>query len=84
MALASHLGRAVSTTAFRAAAVAVAAYIVCAGVVVGLLLWQTNRILTDQVLETLSSEADLLATEANVGDRAELVRAVEAEIGRMA
>ena len=27
----------------------------------GLLLWQTNRILTDQVLETLRGEADLLA-----------------------
>ena len=52
MALADILGRAVSTTAFRAAAAAVVAYLVCAGVIVGLLLWQTNRILTDQVLET--------------------------------
>ncbi len=78
MALASLLSRAVSTTAFRAAAVAVAAYLVCAGVIVGLLLWQTNRILTDQVLETLSVEADLLSTEAQAGDVGELVRAVEA------
>ncbi len=78
MALANLISRAVSTTAFRAAAVAVAAYLVCAGVVVGLLLWQTNRILTDQVLQTLSAEADLLSAEAKEGDTAELVRAVEA------
>jgi signal transduction histidine kinase len=78
MALADILGRAVSTTAFRAAAVAVVAYLVCAGVIVGLLLWQTNRILTDQVLETLRGEADLLAAEAQSGDRAAIVRAVEA------
>ncbi len=78
MAPASLLGRAVSTTAFRAAAVAVAAYLVCAGVIVGLLLWQTNRILTDQVLETLSAEAELLATEAKEGDTTKLVRAIEA------
>jgi signal transduction histidine kinase len=78
MALASLLRRAVSTTAFRAAAVAVAAYLVCAGVVVGLLLWQTNRILTHQVLETLRVEADLLQGEAQAGDRAALIRAVEA------
>jgi signal transduction histidine kinase len=78
MAPPSFLFRAVSTTAFRAAAVAVAAFLVCAGLIVGLLLWQTNRILTDQVLETLSAEAGLLAAEAKQGDTAEIVRAVEA------
>jgi signal transduction histidine kinase len=78
MARANLLGRAVSTTAFRAAAVAVAAYLVCAGVIVGLLLWQTNRVLTDQVLETLSAEADLLSAEAKEGDVGELARAVQA------
>ncbi len=78
MALGSVLGRAVSTTAFRAAAVAVTAYLICAGLIVGLLLWQTNRILTNQVLDTLSAEAGLLAAEAKEGDTSELVRAVEA------
>lgn len=78
MAPASRLRRVVSTTAFRSAAVAVAAYLICAGVVVGLLLWQTNRVLTDQVLETLGAEADLLRAEAQSGGRAALVRAVEA------
>jgi signal transduction histidine kinase len=78
MAPASFLGRALSTTAFRAAAVAVVAYLVCAGLIVGVLLWQTNRILTDQVLETLQAEAELLTAEAKAGDRAALVRAVTA------
>jgi len=75
---ANRLRRVVSTTAFRAAAVAVAVYLVCAGVVVGLLLWQTNRVLTDQVLGTLGAEADLLRAEAQTGGRSALVRAVEA------
>jgi signal transduction histidine kinase len=78
MAPPSLLGRTVSTTAFRAAAVAVAAYLACAAVVVGLLLWQTNRILTDQVLQTLRGEAALLTAEARAGDQNALVRAVEA------
>jgi signal transduction histidine kinase len=78
MDLVSLIRRAVSTSAFRAAAVAVAAYLVCAGLVVGLLLWQTNRILTDQVLATLAAEAELLRAEASTGDTPALVRAVEA------
>jgi signal transduction histidine kinase len=78
MDLASLIRRAVSTSAFRAAAVAVAAYLVCAGLVVGLLLWQTNRILTDQVLATLAAEAELLRAEASRGDTPALARAVEA------
>ncbi len=78
MAPASLLRRAISTTAFRAAAVAVVAYLCCAGVVIGLLLWQTNRILTNQVLETLQSEADLLRAEARGGDQTGLIRAVDA------
>ncbi len=77
MDLVSVIRRAVSTSAFRAAAVAVAAYLVCAGLVVGLLLWQTNRILTDQVLATLGTEAELLRAEARAGDTAALIRAVE-------
>lgn len=77
MALPDRLSRAVSTTAFRVAAVTVTVYLVCAGVVVGMLLWQTNRILTSQVLATLRTEAQLLKTESQSGDRAALVRAVE-------
>ncbi len=43
-----------------------------------MLLWQTNRVLTNQVLSTLHAEAELLKAEAQSGDRAALVRAVEA------
>lgn len=78
MALPDRLTRAVSTTAFRVAAVTVAVYLACAGLVVGLLLWQTNRVLTSQVLATLNAEAELLKAEAQEGDRAALIRAVEA------
>jgi signal transduction histidine kinase len=78
MALPDRLARAVSTTAFRVAATTVAAYLAFAGLVVGVLLWQTNRVLTRQVLSTLQAEAGLLKAEAQSGDRAALVRAVEA------
>ena len=78
MALPDRLARAVSTTAFRVAATTVAAYLAFAGLVVGVLLWQTNRVLTSQVLSTLHAEAELLKAEAQSGDRAALVRAVEA------
>src|SRR3990170_6262816 len=78
MALADRLARAVSTTAFRMAAVTAAAYLAFAGVAVGLLLWQTNRVLTNEVLTTLHAEAEVLKAEAQAGDKAALVRAVEA------
>jgi signal transduction histidine kinase len=78
MVLPDRLARAVSTTAFRVAATTVAAYLAFAGLVVGVLLWQTNRVLTSQVLSTLHAEAELLKVEAQSGDRAALVRTVEA------
>ncbi|MEI9900796.1 MAG: HAMP domain-containing sensor histidine kinase [Hyphomicrobium sp.] len=77
MALAERFARAVSTTAFRVAAITMAVYLACAGLVVGLLLWQTNRVLTNQVLETLHAEAELLKAEAHAGDKAAIVRAVD-------
>ncbi len=78
MALPDRLARAVSTTAFRMAAVTAAAYLAFAGIAVGLLLWQTNRVLTNEVLTTLHAEAEVLKAEAQSGDKAALVRAVEA------
>ena len=78
MAQANLLSRAVSTTAFRLAAVTVAAYLICAAFIVGLLFWQTNRILTNQVLTTLRSEAKLLKADAQTGGLPALTRAVEA------
>lgn len=60
------------------AAVTAAAYLAFAGIAVGLLLWQTNRVLTNEVLATLHAEAEVLKAEAQAGDKAALVRAVEA------
>lgn len=78
MALPDRISRALSTTAFRVAAITVAVYLVFSGAVVGLLLWQSNRVLTNQVLVTLGAEADLLKAEAQSGDRDAIVRAVDA------
>ncbi|MFA5899297.1 MAG: HAMP domain-containing sensor histidine kinase [Hyphomicrobium sp.] len=77
MALPERITRAVSTTSFRVAAITVAAYLAFAGLVVGVLLWQTNRVLTSQVLTTLDGEAQQLRAEAQSGGTAALVRAVE-------
>lgn len=47
---------------------AVVAFLVVAALVVAGLVWQTNRVLSEQVLQTLSSEAQVLsATEATGG-----------------
>jgi len=77
MALPERLLRAISTTSFRVAAITVATYLAFAGLIVGLLLWQTNRVLTSQVLTTLDGEAQQLKTEAQAGGISALVRAVE-------
>lgn len=72
------LRRAVSTTAFRLAAGILVVYLICAALIVGLLFWQTNRILTDQVLTSLQTEAEVLSAEARGGNLAALVRAINA------
>ncbi|WP_072376956.1 HAMP domain-containing sensor histidine kinase [Hyphomicrobium sp. NDB2Meth4] len=77
MALPERIHRALSTTSFRVAAITVAAYLAFAGLVVGVLLWQTNRVLTSQVLATLNGEAQLLKAEAQAGGGPAIVRAVE-------
>jgi len=77
MALPERIHRALSTTSFRVAAITVAAYLAFAGLVVGVLLWQTNRVLTSQVLATLGGEAQLLKAEAQAGGGPAIVRAVE-------
>jgi signal transduction histidine kinase len=77
MALPERLLRALSTTSFRVAAITVAAYLAFAGLVVGVLLWQTNRVLTSQVLATLDGEAQQLKAEVQTGGAPALVRAVE-------
>lgn len=53
-------------------AAAVAVYLVAAAVIVGILFTDTNRILTEQTLKVLGSEADFLVREANNGGRAQI------------
>lgn len=77
MALPERLQRTISTTSFRVAAITVAAYLAFAGLVVGFLLWQTNRVMTSQVLATLDGEAQQLRAEEQAGGTQALVRAVE-------
>src|SRR5690606_4622780 len=77
MALPERLTRAVSTTAFRVAAVTVSVYLIFAGLIVGALLWQANRVLSGEVLATLQSEAELLRSEAQSGGREALREAIE-------
>ncbi|SDP46396.1 Signal transduction histidine kinase [Filomicrobium insigne] len=56
------------TTVFGVTAAAVVAFLVVAALVVAGLVWQTNKVLSEQVLRTLSSEAQVLsATEATGG-----------------
>ena len=66
-ALSERLLKGVSTTAFRLSAVAVIALVLAAAVLAGILFRQTNTILTEQVLASLRTEAQLLKTEAQVG-----------------
>lgn len=66
MALYDRLTSAASTTAFRWSAAAVAAFLLAAAAITGILFWQTNAILTDQVLAEIEAEAQLLRAQ-NLG-----------------
>ena len=56
------------TTVFGVAAAAVIAFLVVAALIVAGLVWQTNKVLTEQVLQTLSAEVQTLkASEASGG-----------------
>ena len=55
------------TTAFRLTAAAVIFFLVMAAAIAGLLFWQSNKILTGQVLTTLKAEAQILKAEAAGG-----------------
>ena len=68
----------VSTTAFRLATGTAAVFLVIAGVLIGLLFWQTNAVLTDQVIATLTAEAGSLRNEAQSSNPNALVDAVAA------
>jgi signal transduction histidine kinase len=67
-----------STTAFRITAGTVALFLVIAGLLIGFLFWQTNQVLTEQVVATLSAEAEALRSQARLANPSALVDAVAA------
>jgi len=73
-----RVAKAASTTAFGLSAAAVAFFLFAAAIVVGFLFWQTNNLLTSQVLGTLNAEARILASEMKVGGRTKLTETVTA------
>ncbi len=66
-----------ASSAFRLAAISAAAFVLLASGLVAIVFWQANAVLTDQVVATLSAEADALRTEGRSG-RAGLLDAVAA------
>lgn len=76
-ALIDRLLKAAATSAFRLSATAVLAFFVAAILISGLLFWQTNTMMTDQVLATLRAEAALLRKEAAEGGPAALAETVK-------
>jgi signal transduction histidine kinase len=67
-----------STTAFRLAAAAVIALLLAAALLAGLVFGQANSILTEQVLATLRTEAQLLRTDAMAGGMPALAAKISA------
>lgn len=67
-----------STTAFRLATGTAAVFVVIAGLLLAILFWQTNQVLTDQVITTLTAEAEALRTEAQSSSKNALAEAVAA------
>jgi signal transduction histidine kinase len=63
-ALSDLVWKTMATQAFRVAAASAAAFLLAAALIVGALFWQTNTLLTDQVVEELRAEATELAREA--------------------
>ncbi|HRN89768.1 ATP-binding protein [Hyphomicrobium sp.] len=53
--------RAMSTQAFRLAAMSAAGFLLVSALIVGVLFWQTNTVLTDHVVDELRAEATELA-----------------------
>jgi signal transduction histidine kinase len=77
-ALLERVAKAASTTAFGLSAAAVAFFLLAAAFVVGFLFWQTNNLLTDQVLGALRAESRILSSEMKDGGRAKLADTVAA------
>ena len=77
-ALFERLAKAASTTAFRLSAAAVIVFLLAAAAISGFLFWQTNTVLTDQVLGQLRAESQLLKAENAGGGPVAIAAAVTA------
>lgn len=66
----------VQTTAFRLAAATVAIFLTIAGLLIMIVFWQTNEVLTAQVMTTLTAEAAALKAEAKAQGSSGLIEAV--------
>ncbi len=75
------LARLLGTTAFRITALVVAAFVLTAAIVVGALFWQTNSLLTAQVLRSVSIERQSLIDVAQAGGTLALVETVAGRSG---
>ncbi len=75
-ALGNFAGALLRTTAFRLALAAVAVFLLAAGLIVYVMFWQTNRVLTEQAVATVNSEIAVLQREALTGGPAGLNAAV--------
>jgi signal transduction histidine kinase len=73
--------RLLGTSTFRVAAIVVAAFVLAAAAVVGALFWQTNAMLTSQVLRGLAQERAALDDVSRSGGIAALKHAVDARAG---
>ena len=72
----SLLTAAARTTSFRLTAIYVALFVLAAAAIVGAMFWQTNNLLTRQVLQSIAGEADglkALAQSAGSGALAEAI-----------
>jgi signal transduction histidine kinase len=69
-ALSDRILKTMATQAFRVAAASAAAFLVVATLIVGTLFWQTNTLLTDQVVDELREEAAGLSRESAGADPA--------------
>ena len=67
-----------STTAFRLATGTAAVFVVIAGLLLAILFWQTNQVLTDQVMTALTAESEALRIEAQTISTGALIESIAA------
>ena len=72
----SLLTAAARTTSFRLTAIYVALFVLAAAAIVGAMFWQTNNLLTRQVLQSIAGEADGLRALAQSAGSAALADAI--------